>query len=336
MPTQVDHSRPVRTVDERGSVISTDTSRAAPMKSVDSVGRAYQADAADVAKQAAAANPETAKGDALGAGEKPKEGVEHKPTEAEVRKEWLQAQKAKRKAAEFLKMAQAKLSHAEEYEKAKAKVESGEDPTALVSFAKLDPIKHYQDWTAHALKQPPPTEDPVQKELREHRERLDKYQKDLEVQARTIQEKEDLAAHNQVIQEKVIPLIRDNPDKYEALTTEYGPNAPVEVYKTVWEIYQQTGKARSFQEVADEMEAYWTETIGKGLEAAAKLKKFQNRFAQGVQEPRQTSDPIETPRRSVTLSNKPFAPARSESEPARKRVQTRDERVAEILKRFPD
>lgn len=308
------------------------------MKHIDSVGRAVQEDASRVAEQAAAANPELGKpaNDTGAEGEANDNGK--KPTDADARKEYLAAQRDRRKAAEFLKMAKGKAEKAEAFDKARALAENGEDPTEILKAAGLNPIKYYQDLTKYALSDKAKTvEDPVQKELREHKERLDKYAKDLEVQATSIREKEEVAAHNQVITEKVVPLLRDNADQYEALLTEYGANAAVEVYKTVWEIYQQTGKARSFTEVANEMEAYWTETIDKGIQAASRLKKFQNRFAQNDNGTRETAVArAETPKRVVTLSNRPSVAASPTTAPVRKRVLTRDERVAEILKRFPD
>lgn len=332
MPLQVDHAVPVRTVDVRGNVIGTDTGKAAPIKHVDSVGRALQEDVARVAEQAVATHPEF--GQEAG---KP-EDAEAKPTEADIRKAYLEAQKARRRAQDLEKKARDGLTRAEAFDKAKALAENGEDPTEILKAAGLNPVKYYQDLTKYALSDRGKTvEDPVQKELREHRERLDKYAKDLEVQAKTISDKEEVAAHNQVITDKVIPLLRDNSEKYECLLTEYGDKAAVEVYKTVWEIYQKTGKARSFTEVADEMEQYWGETIDKGIQAAAKLKKFQNRFAQNGNGISQQFDRTETPKRSVTLSNRPSASASAPTaSPVRKWVMTRDERVAEILKRFPD
>lgn len=333
MPLQVDHTRPVRTVDTHGSVIATETNGSAPIKHVDSVGREVQADAAKVAEQAAAA---AFGADAPKEGEKPKEGEAKEPTAADVRKAYLEAQKEKRQASSLLKLAKAKLADADGYALAKAKVESGEDPMALLNFAKIDPVKNYQEMTKRALAEPKPPEDPREKSLREHEERLKKYQEDLEVKVKTIQDREDLDQKNTVIKERVIPLIERNEEKYESLLAEYGAQTAVQVFQTVWDIYQQTGVARSFEEVADEMEAYWTEKVDSGLKAAAKLKKFQSRFAQSGPGPSETPDqPVRS--RSVTLSNKPsvstFVPT---SSPVRKRGQTKDERVAEILAKFKD
>lgn len=233
---------------------------------------------------------------------------EKKESAAEARKLFLEAQKAKRKNDEDAKRISESMTKVEAFEKAKALADSGEDPTALLRAAGLDPRKFYQDMTTYALsdKNKEVPEDPVQKELREHKERLDKYAKDLEFQANTIREKEDLAVHNQNITTKVIPLLEANPDRYETLLTEYGANAAVEVYKTVWEIYQETGKARSFEEVADEMEKYWEDQVESGIKKALSLKKFQNKYAQRLaQENRETeNERQETPISSKTLSTK--------------------------------
>jgi hypothetical protein len=338
MPISVDASRPVRTVDTSGNTISTDTGRAAPIKTVDSVGRSIQADATKVAEQAAAANPEFSKNDNGVANDNDsKVGNDNaeKPSEAAKRREWLQIQKLKRSIAEKEKAAGENLKRAEGFARVRALAESGEDPTAILREAGLDEAKYYQKLTEYALsdkaKRP---EDPVTKELREHKERLDKYAKDLEVQTKTLEEEKALSQHNRAISDHVIPLLQNNPDRYEAIFAEYGQNAAVEVYKTVWEIYQQTGKARKFEEVADEMEAYWSETIDKGIEAASKLKKFQNRFAQSGNGQGHSVGRTETPR-SVTLRNRPAAVAPPESAPGSPyRGMTRDERVAAILKKF--
>jgi hypothetical protein len=323
----------VRTVDTSGNTISTSTNGAAPVRSVDTVGRAVQEDAAKVAEQAA--------GGKFPNGEAPKEGEaatpdaeEKPPTGDATRRVWLEAQKSRRRAQEMEKKASENLKRSEAFAKVRELAASGEDPVAILREAGLDEADYYQKLTQFALsdkaKKP---EDPVQKELREHKERLDKYAKDLEVQTKTLEDEKSLAQHNRAISEHVIPLLQANPDRFEALFAEYGQNAAVEVYRTVWEIYQRTGKARKFDEVADEMEAYWSETIDKGIQAASKLKKFQNRFAQSGDGPGQHLDRIEN-RRSVTLSNKPSAAPSPQVQPAPSRKLTWDERTAEILKRF--
>jgi hypothetical protein len=155
--------------------------------------------------------------------------------------------------------------------------------------------------STHALKEPAKKETPEQKMLREHQERLDEYAKTLEVTANTIKEKEELAAHNKNITEQVIPLLQQNPDRYESLLIEYGANAATEVYKAVWQRYQETGEIVSFQQAADRMEEYWAGQIESGLNAASKMKKFGNRFA-APEQTRQKQVQSETPR-TFTLSN---------------------------------
>jgi hypothetical protein len=339
MPVGADASRPVRTVDTNGNTISTDTGKAAPIKTVDTAGRTVQAEAAKVAEKAAVASGKDVLNSPATEGEKPAEKAEGEkdktPSQAELRKQWLDVQRLKRSLAEKEKRAGENLTRAEAFAQAKALAESGEDPTAILKAAGIDEAAYYQKLTQYALSDKArKPEDPVQKELREHRERLDKYAKDLEVQARTLEEQRALEQHNQAIKDHVIPLLQTNQDRYESLFAEYGPNAAVEVYKTVWEIYQQTGKARKFEEVADEMEAYWTEQVDKGIQAASKLKKFQNRFAQSDSGQGQHVDRSE-PRRSVTLSNRAAPAVPPESRPSDSyRGLTKEERVAAILKKF--
>jgi hypothetical protein len=336
MPLQSDPTRPVRTYNSDGRVISTES--AIPIKNVDSVGREVQKDAQSVAEQAAdqagiKVSPEIE--------EKPKdEAKEEKITEKDVRKEYLEAQRIKRKAIEMEKKAETNLKRAEAFDKARSLAESGEDPTAILKAANLDPVKFFQEMTKYAISDKGKKEetDPVKRELKEHQERLDKYAKDLEVQAKTIKEKEELAAHNEVISTKVVPILQNNPEKYETLLLEYGNNAAVEVYKTVWDIYQQTGKARSFEEVADEMESYWQNKVEEGINNALKLRKFRDRFGaqsgQGASDDK-SKEQYEIPKRSQTLSNKHSASPLI-NKTSKNRVLTKDERVAEILKKFPD
>ena len=329
MPIQSNSSNPVRTVDASGNLVSTDTNGAAPIKTVDTQGRIIEN--TDAAATEAIQSAEQA---VTGAQTPPTEAGEAGKPDAEARKLFLEAQKAKRRADEMEKKAQSSLARAEAFDKAVALAQSGEDPTAVLSAAGLDPIKFYQNMTTYALTEKGKPEDPVQKELREHKERLDKYAKDLEVQANSMKEKEEMAAHNQVISTNVIPMLNANPERYETLLMEYGPNAAVEVYKTVYEIYQQTGKARKFDEVADEMEKYWADKVESGLNNALKLKKFQNRFTQASSEPtrNQQSDHQDTSNRSPTLSNKHnTTPLKSNN--TQSKVLTREERVAEILKK---
>ncbi len=325
MPIQANHANPVRTVDAKGNTVATETNEAAPIKNIDVQGRVLDA----VPQSVVDAPPTSQEAQDTAT----VEGTAPKNPDVEARKLYLDAQKAKRRADEMEKKAGASLAKAEAFDKAVALAQSGEDPTAVLTAAGIDPIKFYQNMTTYALSDKGKVEDPVQKELREHKERLDKYSKDLEVQAATIKEKEEVAAHNSVISSTVIPLLQNNAERYETLLMEYGANAAVEVYKTVWEIYQETGKARKFDEVADEMEKYWSDKVESGLNHALKLKKFQNRFTQSASETTRNApaDHQETANRSPTLSNKQaITPLKS---PVSSQYKTKEELRAEILKR---
>lgn len=267
-----------------------------------------------------------------------------KNTEAETRKLFLQAQKADRRAKEMEKKAADNLQRAEAFDKAKSLAESGEDPTAVLIAAGLNPAKFFKDLGEWALSDKNIVEDPTQKALREHEERLNKYAKDLEVQATTIKQKEEMAQHNTVIARDVIPLLQNNPERYETLLLEYGQNAATEVYKTLWERYQQLGHTNddagvplTFERVADTLEEYWFNKIETGYNAASKLKKFRNKFIQQDSEQRQQSsnDQEETPSRSFTLSNQHITPSSANNTPYDSYLDNLQRRN-DILKKFKD
>lgn len=320
MPIQQDNANPQKVVDFTGKPLTSEGQTA--VKTVDVYGRTAE-EAPAVEKPAA--SPEEAKQEDI-----------KTSTEAEARKLFLQAQKAERKAKEAQKKAEAGLKKSEAIEAAIELASSGKDPTALLKAAGVDPIKFYRDMTDFALREPEKTEDPTQKELREHKERIEKYEAENKKLAEQIESDKQIAAHNKTITEQVIPLLQNNADKYESLITEYGKNAALEVYKAVWEAYQLPDEQKpagwkmpTFEEAADRMEEYWSNQIESGLIAASKLKKFQNRFAQGNGTTSNNKDQSETPNRSFTLSNKHIA----SPPPSKQKYMTRDERIADIVKR---
>lgn len=271
-----------------------------------------------------------------------------KNVEAEARKLYLSAQKADRKAKEMEKKAAAGLAKAEAFEKARSMAESGEDPTALLKAAGLDPIKFYKDMTTYALRDDQKQEDPVKRELREHKEKLEQYAKANQELADSIKNKEELAMHNQNITTQVIPLLEGNRDKYETLLTEFGNNTALEIYKVVWDAHNLPDDQKpagwrlpTFQEAADYLEDFYSKERESAIIAASKLKKFKHLFAQQEQASTETTevhrtDRTETSKRSPTLSNK--QPISSTPRGANTlqvgRYQTPDERQAEILKKF--
>ena len=323
MPIQANQNAPIRTVDSNGNTLSTANVPAAPViKTIDTYGREIKAEAKE---------PEAPKTGAQ-TSEPPKE---KEPTNADVRKAYLDAQKTRDRALALEKKAKANLSKAEAMEKAVAAYDTGKDPTAILKAAGLDHIKFYQQMTDYALNHNEAPEDPVQKELKEQRARLEKYEADLKADREKLQSERDTAAHNRTITDHVIPLLKDNPERFEAILTNFGRDTAVEVYKTVWEIYQKTGKARSFAEVADEMEVYWSEKIDQGIQAAYRMKKFQNRFAQSGNETKETQSNQETPKRSnITLSNQQtVAPLPASPQQSRKSFRSLDERTDYIRRR---
>lgn len=337
MPITADLTVPHQVLDTKGNIISSDARK----------GADYKPPALDTANRPVATEtaPEQSKpGEATPAAASPVEGqpdasteATPKDPEAAARKLFLDAQKAERRAKEAEKAAKAGLAKAQAFEKAVELVKTGGDPTSILAAAGLDPTKFYQQLTDHWLKEPAKEEDATTKQLREHQERLDQYAKDLEVQATTIKQKEELAQHNQIITNQVIPLLQKEPDRYEALLTEYGPNAAVEVYKAVWERYQQTGEMVPFEQAADRMEEYWSQQIESGLIAASKLKKFANRFAQqaNTQDTPKPDQATETPNRSFTLSNQHIAaPTQPQQKPAIQRGLTWDERKRAIIGKY--
>lgn len=326
MPIQLDNSRPIRTVDSSGNTLSTQLNDAPPMKQIDVQGNPIEGVSVD-------AHPDSPESKQIAKieGQEPEAPINHA---TEARKLFLSAQKADRRAQQAEKKAKESLARAEAFDKARSLAESGEDPTALLAAAGLDPVKYYRDMTTYALSDKHKAEDPRDKEIREMKESLDKYRQDLEQQANSIKEKEDTAAHNAVITSTVIPLLNNNPEKYETLLLEYGKDAAVQVYKTVFDIYQKTGKARSFEEVADELENYWADKVESGLNSASKLRRFSSRFSNGAEPSRHLSgNQSETPARSPTLSNRTQSQSSPPAKPVINRKLSRQEQIDEILKR---
>ena len=326
MPIQSDQAKPVITINEKGQQVATNSEYKEP-KQIDTEGRPVEAFVE--AQTSSVPNPTPAT-------PTPQEQEEPSPKnpELDARKLFLKAQKAERKAKENEKKSQDGLKKAEAINAAIKLTNEGGDPTAVLTAVGIDPIKWYQNMTSYALSNKDKAEDPVKKELREHKERLDQYEKEREVLTKTIQEKEEVAQHNAVIMREVIPLIRDNADRYELLITEYGSNASTAVYQKVWDHYQETGEIVPFEQAADALEQYWQTQVENGINTASKLKKFSNRFAQSVSSnQRNQQEQPETPNRSsFTLSNKQVAASQPSNAPRTKSL-TAEERYKLILKK---
>jgi len=259
-----------------------------------------------------------------------------KNADAEARKIFLQAQRVKRKADEDAKKASSGLAKADAFDKAVALANSGEDPTAILKAAGIDPIKFYQNMTTYALKPEQAPLSPTEAKLKDHQDRLDQYAKELETQSNNLRAKEENQMINQVLTQNVIPLLQNNMDKYETMLAEYGNNAAIQVYQACMEEYQKTGKAYSFEQMADAMEEYWAGQVDSAINHASKMKKFKDRFAAptlGSQDNRYGQQ--ETPTRSPTLTNKPTAPANSQTQTRKQdRRLSADERAAAVIAKF--
>lgn len=339
-PIQADNTRPVRVVDSDGGIVSTKLNDAPSIKTLDTNNRIITPSTSEpaptegalVAEKAADAIP------ALAEPEKPAEAADdEKITEAKIRREYIAAQKLKREAEAAAKKAKAGLERAEAFEKAREMALTGEDPTALLRAAGLDPIKFYQDLTTYSLSEKGAKEevDPIKRELAEHKARLDQYAREQEAKEKALQEREEIAAKNQVIQDKVIPLLREKPEQYETLLLQYGNQTAITIFETAYDIYQKTGKARSFEEVANELEKYWFENLVSGHEKALSLKKYKSRIAQSAPLTSGNTMPeqSDTPLSSVTLSNKQSVANTSRPHNPFKGL-TAEERKAAILSKF--
>ena len=212
MPIQVDSAKPVREVDTSNKPISINTNKAPAVKTVDTNNRLFSSnDASQVMNEAMKETPADKAAEVVNKQDIPAN------SEAEARKLFLDAQKAERRAKEMEKKAKEGLTKAQAFEKAVSLTKTGGDPGAVLTAAGIDPIKFYQDMTAQVLKEPVKKETAQEKTLREHEERLNEYAKNLEVQANTFKEREELAQHNAAIVKHVIPLIQNNPERYETL-----------------------------------------------------------------------------------------------------------------------
>ena len=324
MPISSDSSKPTQVLDSKGVVIDNGTQYKVPI--LDSKGRIIQEEAQEQ-KQ-----PETPETPAK------TEETPEKPQDA--RKLFLDAQKAERKAKEMEKKAKAGLDKATALEAAIKMTSEGGDPTALLKAVNVDPIKFYKDMTAYAISDKNKPEDPVQKELREHKERLDQYEKERTVMLTDMQQKEDMIAANKIISTQIIPIIQSNPEKYETILLEYGKDTAIAIFNVMKEAYDLPDdqkpagwKMPTFEEAAERLETYWAEKVESGIIAASKLKKFSNRFAQSFSNQSNQSEQKETPNRSsFTLSNRQSAQSAPPSKFSRN--LTRDERIDLLIKQY--
>ena len=332
MPIQSDQAKPVITINEKGQQVATNSEYKEP-KQIDTEGRPVEAFVE--AQTSSVPNPTPAT-------PTPQEQEEQSPKnpELDARKLFLKAQKAERKAKENEKKSQDGLKKAEAINAAIKLTNEGGDPTAVLTAVGIDPIKWYQNMTSYALSNKDKAEDPVKKELREHKERLDQYEKERTVMLTDMQQKEDMIAANKIISTQIIPIIQSNPEKYETILLEYGKDTAIAIFNVMKEAYDLPDdqkpagwKMPTFEEAAERLEIYWAEKVESGIIAASKLKKFSNRFAQSFSNQSNQSEQKETPNRSsFTLSNRQSAQSAPPSKFSRN--LTRDERIDLLIKQY--
>lgn len=238
--------------------------------------------------------------------------------DAAARKIYIEAQKAQRKADAATKKAKSSLSKADAFDKAVSLAQSGEDPTAILSAAGIDPIKFYRDLTTFALKTPEKTLSPDEQRIKDKEDKLDNYLKELEEKESKLENERFNQAHSLNIKNQVVPILEANPDKYESLLAQYGNNAAIEIYQAVLDRYKLDETVVPFQEAADQIEKYWSDLHEQGINNASKMKKFKDRFKQEGQSSTSHSEQYNTeqsehtkslsetsrPSRSQTLTNK--------------------------------
>jgi hypothetical protein len=151
----------------------------------------------------------------------------------------------------------------------------------------LDPSQVYDKMTQFALNKLNNTpKDPVQAKLEQQDKQLKEYKEAQDKDRLERQTEKEQAQHQLNISSKVAPVLEANPDNYECLIATYGSkeNAAIEVYKAMVEEFQRSNTVVAPQDAADALEAHWQNQLLSGIEAAAKLKKFKNRFANSEQD----------------------------------------------------
>ena len=154
------------------------------------------------------------------------------------------------------------------------------DLIAALTKLGLSPTEIYHKLTDNALKNPPPEEDEVHKELREVKEQTKSYAEKMEAMERQLQEEKEQTSHMQAIQQHVAPVINENPDAYEVAINIYGGKDEFisEVYSSMYKEYINSGTTYTAKQAADAIEEYWAGELSNRLEQASKMGKFAKYF----------------------------------------------------------
>jgi len=282
-------------------------------------------------EQAQSSSSEEAKPEA--AAENKAESKDESKSDKEARKLFLKAQKAERKAQQQLKASQESIKKAEAFEKAKEQ----KDLVSQLKALGLNEAEVYDALTKHALKQLP--EDPIKAKLEAQELELKKVAERLEAQQAELKKKEEAAMEATALHQLVVPVIANNPDKYETIIA-YNGDDPIKaakyVYETAKTIFFEQGSAPSFEELADGLEKYHEEQTATGIERALRMKKFSARYGKALAPSSETNDqkpvPKDDPIRNKTLTNEiAAAPTQVKSFTYTK---DRDQRIKNVLSKF--
>jgi hypothetical protein len=215
-------------------------------------------------------------------------GIGEKPTskDREARALFIKAQKAERSAQARIKRAEEMTAKADKFEKAL----SDPDPTAKLTALGLNPHEVYEALTKYALKQMETKEavDPIAEMRANYDKKLQEMADTMHKQQIDATNKENTHQEVIAIQSKFIPLLANNPEKYEALI-EYAGNGDINqaaIYgynqvKRIWmenngtfPINTDTNQPVTPEEIFDGLEQYHDSLTETAIKKALKMKKF--------------------------------------------------------------
>lgn len=222
-------------------------------------------------------------------------------------KSYLKADKERHLAKQMAKSAQDKAKAYETLMKAT----QSEDPTEVLKAAGIDTSEYLQKLLHFAQKDLTKPVDPVTQTLNQ---KLKEYE---ERDAKRAAEVEQMKTNWQVAQQintNVLPVIATNTDRFETLLAMHKGSAQdvaQYVFNTAAQVYNETGKAQSFDAIADALEKHHFDLIENGHKAALQLKKFSAKY--GSQPQAQQTAHTETPAVKVTETPRPQSVATTQS-----------------------
>lgn len=257
---------------------------------------------------------------------------------AQVRKEFLDASKAQRKAQEEQKRAREMAEKADKVKKYQA--EWKKDPSKILDELGIPKDEFYQTLTNQYL-QIQPQEDPVEKKVKE---KIDPVLEELRKEKEAIAAERDRAVVGNIVATQIIPMFNadDALDKYGALLSQFDNDkqkAAHFIYNECFGHWQRTGgtnggQAIPFDQAAQMFEDKYSELYEAGIKRLIGMKKFEHLF-KGVQSssgPTNIAKPEQPKQRTLTnaLSGTSAAPTTQASAKWSPRI---DDRISNVLKK---